>query len=173
MFKPEDPLKLEPYYELGLLRTSQSTFDSFRNMWQRLQQKSSVGRYVDVQVDPRWVSFKAFLQDMGTRPKGHTLDRIDSTLGYWKENCRWATHHKQAENRKCSILVSDGEETLTLQSMSNKHNRNYKTVFARYKSGWSIDEALTTPIKGGGNMYSVARLSSGRFQIVQTRRNSL
>lgn len=43
-------------------------------------------------------SFSAFLRDMGARPPGKTLDRIDGTKGYFKDNCRWATPKEQAAN---------------------------------------------------------------------------
>lgn len=57
-----------------------------------------------ITVCPRWADpdtgFQAFLADMGERPEGHTLDRIDASLGYFKENCRWATSRQQYENKR-------------------------------------------------------------------------
>lgn len=50
-----------------------------------------------------WEDYGAFLADMGERPAGHTLDRIDGRLGYFKENCRWATPYVQTHNRSNSI----------------------------------------------------------------------
>jgi len=45
-------------------------------------------------------SFESFLQDMGERPIGHTLDRINSNDDYKKENCKWSTYKEQANNRR-------------------------------------------------------------------------
>ena|ERR1700676_5087415 len=46
---------------------------------------------------PEWAAFDNFLRDMGWRPAGMCLDRIDNNRGYYKENCRWAS--KKANNR--------------------------------------------------------------------------
>lgn len=53
-----------------------------------------------ITVCQRWHDFEFFLTDMGERPEGKTLDRINGALGYEVGNCRWATPVEQAQNRR-------------------------------------------------------------------------
>lgn len=48
----------------------------------------------------RSAGFQNFLDDMGPRPEGSTLDRVDNTLGYSPENCEWRTRAQQVRNRR-------------------------------------------------------------------------
>ncbi len=57
-----------------------------------------------IRVCERWHTFDNFLADMGVRPDGKTLDRIDGSKGYSPDNCRWATAREQLANRSNAKL---------------------------------------------------------------------
>lgn len=81
------------------------TYYSWHKMKQRCYNPKQVG-YKNyggrgIVVCDRWRdSFSAFLEDMGERPKGKTLDRIDPDGNYEPSNCRWASYSEQTQNRR-------------------------------------------------------------------------
>jgi len=48
-----------------------------------------------------WENFEVFLKDMGECPDNYEIDRINNSIGYYKENCRWVDETTQSRNRDC------------------------------------------------------------------------
>lgn len=102
-----------------------------------------------ITIAEEWLnSFEKFLEDMGNRPsKEYSIDRIDGTKGYYKDNCRWATKTTQSRNRKSAILVTFNNETYCITEWAERINIKEATLRARIKNGWDIARALTTQPK--------------------------
>lgn len=91
-----------PTYKHG--RSFTGTYNSWSMMKRRCQDPTN-NRYAiyggrGITVCDRWLDFANFLADMGDRPEGTTLDRIDTDGNYELGNCRWATPSEQAFNRR-------------------------------------------------------------------------
>lgn len=98
--------------------------------------------------DSTWESFEVFLEDMGERPTGLTLDRIDNDKGYSKENCHWVTQKEQSRNRRSNVIISYNGETKCIMEWAEELGINYTTLLGRInRLQWSVEKALTTPIR--------------------------
>lgn len=123
------------------------TYIVWRNMWARCTQPKhkSYEHYKSFVPCSRWEKFENFLIDMGERPAGKTLDRIDNNKGYSPENCRWADAYVQQGNTKRNIfLVIDGER-LCLKAACRKVGVPYGLAKNRVHIGWTPEKAVFTP----------------------------
>lgn len=101
-------------------------------------------------VCKRWFEFKSFLQDMGLRPSvNHSVGRKDNDGHYCPTNCEWQTRKQQGRNCITNRVISFGGESKTLTEWAEKAGLRFDTLSYRIdKLGWSLDEALTTPLRG-------------------------
>ena len=116
----------------------------FMNMKARcyIRSNKDYPRYggIGITVCERWLSgegsktgFECFLEDMGPKPQGMSIDRIDSTKGYGPDNCRWATHEQQANNRRSNHTLTIDGVTKTVAQWSRVSGIGPKTILYRLK----------------------------------------
>lgn len=98
------------------------TYKSWAEMKSRCQYpERSTGHYENVTFCAEWERFENFLRDMGERPKGTTLDRIDVYGNYEPTNCRWANIETQANNRTNNVKYEIDGELLSLPQIARKY----------------------------------------------------
>jgi hypothetical protein len=96
-----------------------------------------------ITVCERWNSFELFLEDMGKRPSGSSIDRIDVNGNYCPENCKWSTAKEQARNKRNNVVLTiDGESKTVAEWCENPSAARDKTIYKRVKIGWSAKEAV-------------------------------
>ncbi len=102
-----------------------------------------------ITVCDRWrQSFSNFLNDVGKRPTGKTLDRYpDKNGNYEPGNVRWATPKEQAHNRNTNKIIHAFNKSQPLQAWADEYLIPRDTLSNRIKSGIPIEDALTRPIK--------------------------
>lgn len=100
-----------------------------------------------ITVCKRWIKFKNFLEDMGERPEGLTLDRRNNDRGYYPKNCRWATNIQQNRNRRNNVLITFNNRTKCLPDWAEEFGIDCERLRQRISVlNWSIEKALTTPV---------------------------
>lgn len=131
--------------------------------WRKMKERCLADYYKEkeyyqdrgIEICQEWIeSFEKFYEDMGPRPEGTTLDRIDPNKGYAKENCRWADLTIQAYNRRKSVNNTSGRTGVYLLE-----NGLWKAAITYYKEsivlayGVSYEEACIARKKGELDYY--------------------
>lgn len=88
-----------------------------------------------ITVCNRWLSFPDFREDMGQRPDGTTLDRVDPDGNYEPGNCRWATPKQQARNRRDLVIVKTADGEIPLVDYAVKLGISKGAAHLRLKRG--------------------------------------
>jgi hypothetical protein len=95
-----------------------------------------------IRVCERWQSFENFVADMGPKPEGTSIDRIDNNGNYEPGNCRWATREEQARNNTRSRHLTFNGETLCLSDWAARIGVSRATLEGRLERGWPLEDAL-------------------------------
>ncbi len=129
-----------------------SEYHNYHTMINRCY-NSSADNYEDyggrgIKVCERWLeSFTNFLYDMGHRPDGMTIDRLNSNGNYEPYNCKWSTPKEQSNNKTNNRFITFDGVTLTIAQWSERLGYNYNVIYYRLENGWSVEKTLTTPVK--------------------------
>lgn len=98
-----------------------------------------------IKVCDRWLeSFENFLEDMGEKPSGYSIERIDVNGNYEPENCKWIPFNQQARNTTKTIKLTYAGTTKPLVEWAEESGIKPGTLYWRIKKGWEIERALTT-----------------------------
>ena len=146
---------LAKVYELQELlknRDQTATYRTWTAMRDRCERRENARfkRYGGrgIKVCERWQDYANFLQDMGIRPPGKTLDRIDNNGDYEPANCRWATQDEQRRNTSKSRVYEYQGETMCLADWAKRLGISKNTIRSRIDDqGMSFEQAVQTPLQ--------------------------
>lgn len=146
------------YYTHGGSRTTE--YNTWHSMIQRCNNKNSTSFFKyggkGIFVCESWLKFENFIADMGSSPSlKHTLDRIDGTKGYYKENCRWASYAEQNRNTTRNRNYTFSGKTQCLRDWATELGISFNTLVGRFNRGLSVKEAFT------GNFEAREKMSFG------------
>jgi len=126
------------------------SYGSWASMIQRIYNPKN-DRYKDyggrgISISDSWRVFINFYDDMGDRPKGKSLDRIDVDGHYTKENCKWSTAKEQSNNMRCNVYIEYKGQLKTVNVWADEIGMKACTLYTRIKRGWTTTRAMETPV---------------------------
>ena len=120
------------------------------NIWQSMRSRclNPFNRhYADyggrgITICERWQDFSLFLADMGLKPEGKSLDRIDNNGPYSPDNCIWSSQTEQCRNTRTNRYEMYNGQFILLKEISEQTGIPYKLIHARLARGLNIEQAL-------------------------------
>lgn len=128
------------------------TYKSWSEMKSRCDHpERSSGHYEGVTYCERWADFREFYKDMGERPDGTSLDRIDTFGNYEPGNCRWADIITQENNRRNNVFYFIDGERLTIPQIARKYEISRSNLAMKvYCYKMDINEAVAYLLRKKG-----------------------
>lgn len=128
--------------------------------WQKMKERCLSETYKEkayyqdkgIGICQEWIdTFEAFYADMGERPEGTSLDRIDNSLGYFKENCRWSDLTQQSYNK--GMMSSNTSGRTGVHQLANG---NWQAIISYYKEriilAYNVSFAEASKARAEGEM---------------------
>ena len=114
----------------------------------RKQKKAHLYVLKGIKVCDRWRDcFLNFLSDMGKKPTGMTIERINSNGDYEPSNCKWATYRDQGSNTSRNRRITANGKTMIMADWARELGCTPKAIQCRMDLyGWKPEEAVTTPV---------------------------
>jgi hypothetical protein len=130
--------------------TTTPEYVTWRSMRDRCSNPAATGYHSyggrGIKVCDRWLeSFEAFYADMGRRPDGMSIDRIDVNGNYEPGNCRWATTYEQGDNRTDNHHIEVAGERINLSEARRRSGLTQSSIRARMRKGMTPEQAVTSP----------------------------
>ena len=139
-----------------------STYRIWKGMIQRCHNNKAPGysNYGDrgILVCDRWKKFENFFADMGERPEGMSIERIDNDGNYEPSNCKWVTKKEQERNKRNNRLITYQGATKTLAEWAELSGVNYNTLQKRLKTGCSLVKVFFRGKFKRGELYDARNL---------------
>jgi hypothetical protein len=139
--------------QIGVRPTTFKTLHPAYRCWRHMMARCHDPKYPryahwggrGIRVCERWHTFSTFAEDMGKRPNGTTLDRIDNNGNYEPRNCRWATPKEQSGNTRKSMMITACGVTQSTVLWSQDTGISARTIRRRIEQGWKPEQAVTKP----------------------------
>lgn len=152
------------------------TFPPLYSVWQSMLERcrnpkiAGYARYGGrgIKVCDRWLVRENFVADMGPRPVGMSLDRIDNDGDYEPSNCRWATRQEQQRNQSCVRTVTIEGKTYKAVELAEKSGLKTDTIVKRAAMGLNFAEVTSSVRKRDTSGLALGRRAAADKMLSRT-----
>jgi hypothetical protein len=99
-----------------------------------------------IEVCERWEKFENFLEDMGKKPEGYSIERVDVNGNYDKLNCKWVPKSEQSQNKRNNRYLTYLGKTQNLADWVIETGLTRSCIEQRLKRGWTVEKTLSTSL---------------------------